>query len=100
MARPLRRSIAARRTDHDVSDAVVVVEERQADGGAGLSHALPELVALFLPLAAWILASRRGQWHQLLAATFVTVTLAVPVLVAAAFVEVYFTPGVLRAIAG
>ena len=65
-----------------------------------LPHALPELVALFLPLTAWIVASRRGQWHQLLAATFVTVTLAVPVLVAAAFVEVYFTPGVLRAIAG
>ena len=65
-----------------------------------LPHALPELVALFLPLAAWIIASRRGQWHQLLAATFVTVALAIPVLVASAFVEVYFTPGVLRALAG
>jgi hypothetical protein len=62
-------------------------------------HALPELTALFLPLAAWIIASRRGEWHQLLAATFVTVMLAIPVLVAAAFVEVYFTPGVLRALA-
>jgi hypothetical protein len=65
-----------------------------------LPHALPELVALFLPLAAWIIASRRGQWHELLAATFVTVLLAIPVLIAAAFVEVYFTPGVLRALAG
>ena len=65
-----------------------------------LPHALPELVALFLPLAAWIIASRRGLWHELLAATFVTVVLAVPVLVAAAFVEVYVTPGVLRALAG
>ncbi|TMK97350.1 MAG: hypothetical protein E6G41_18400 [Actinobacteria bacterium] len=65
-----------------------------------LPHALPELVALFLPLAAWILASRRGQWHQLLAATFVTVMLAIPVLIASAFVEVYFTPGVLRALSG
>ncbi len=65
-----------------------------------LPHALPELVALFLPLAAWMIASRRGDWHQLLAATFVTVTLAVPVLVAAAFVEVYVSPGVLRALAG
>lgn len=65
-----------------------------------LPHALPELVALFLPLAAWIIASRRGDWHELLAATFVTVTIAVPVLVAAAFVEVYFTPNVLRALAG
>ena len=30
-------------------------------------HALPELAALFLPLAAWIVASRRSEWDQLLA---------------------------------
>ena len=57
-----------------------------------LPHAVPELIALFLPLAAWIIASRRGEWEQLLAATFVTVAVAVPVLVAAAFVEVYVSP--------
>jgi hypothetical protein len=57
-----------------------------------LPHAIPELIALFLPLAAWIIASRRGEWDQLLAATFVTVAIAVPVLVAAAFVEVYVSP--------
>jgi hypothetical protein len=57
-----------------------------------LPHAIPELVALFLPLAAWIIASRRGQWEQLLAATLVTVMIAVPVLVAAAFIEVYVSP--------
>lgn len=60
-----------------------------------LPHALPELCALFLPLAAWILASRRGAWHELLAATFVTTAIAVPVLVAAAAVEVWLTPHVL-----
>jgi hypothetical protein len=65
-----------------------------------LPHALPELVALFLPLAAWIIASRRGDWHELLAATVVTVLVAVPMIVAAAFVEVRVTPGVLRALAG
>ena len=65
-----------------------------------LPHALPELVALFLPLAAWIVASRRKDWHELLAATVVTVLLAVPVLVAAAFVEVYLSPGLLRWLAG
>ena len=65
-----------------------------------LPHALPELVALFLPLAAWIIASRNGDWHQLLAATVVTVVLAVPILVAAAFIEVYFTPGLLLTLAG
>ena len=65
-----------------------------------LPHALPELVALFLPLAAWMIASRRGDWHELLAATVVTVMLAVPMLVVAAFVEVYVSPGVLRSLAG
>ncbi|HEV2784800.1 MAG TPA: stage II sporulation protein M [Solirubrobacteraceae bacterium] len=65
-----------------------------------LPHALPELVALFLPLAAWMIASRQNDWHELLAATIVTVALAVPVLVAAAFVEVYVSPGLLRALAG
>jgi hypothetical protein len=60
-----------------------------------LPHALPELCALFLPLAAWILASRRGAWHELLAATFVTSAIAVPVLLAAAAVEVWVTPHVL-----
>ncbi len=60
-----------------------------------LPHALPELVALFLPLAAWMVASRRGEWEGLLAATLVTVALAVPVLVAAAVWEVYAAPHVL-----
>src|SRR3954454_23800534 len=64
-----------------------------------LPHPLPELVALFLPLAAWIIASRREQWDQLLAATFVTVAIAVPVLVVSSLVEVYVTPHVLRALA-
>jgi hypothetical protein len=57
-----------------------------------LPHAIPELIALFLPLAAWIIASRRGEWEQLLAATFVTVAVAVPILVIAAFIEVYISP--------
>jgi hypothetical protein len=60
-----------------------------------LPHAVPELCALFLPLAAWILASRRGAWHELLAATFVTTAIAVPVIVTAAVVEVWVTPHVL-----
>ena len=61
-------------------------------------HALPELVALFLPLAAWMIASRRGAWQDLLAATFVTVAIAVPVLLAAAAVEIWVSPHVLAAI--
>jgi hypothetical protein len=65
-----------------------------------LPHAIPELVALFLPLAAWIIASRRGEWNKLLAATFVTVAVAVPMLVASALWEVYEAPHVLRALLG
>ena len=65
-----------------------------------LPHAFPELVALFLPLAAWIIASRRNQWDQLLAATFVTVGIAIPVLVASSVVEVCVTPHLLRYLAG
>ena len=65
-----------------------------------LPHALPELFALFLPLAAWIVASRRDQWHDLLAATFVTTTIAVPLLLGSAAVELYVSPAVLQAVAG
>jgi uncharacterized membrane protein SpoIIM required for sporulation len=59
-----------------------------------LPHAVPELIALFLPLAAWLGASRRGAWDELLAATFVTTGIAAPVLVIAALIEVYVSPHV------
>jgi hypothetical protein len=62
-------------------------------------HAVPELFALFLPLAAWIIASRAEQWEDLLAATFVTVAIAVPILLAAAAVETWVSPHVLTEIA-
>jgi hypothetical protein len=63
-----------------------------------LPHAIPELTALFLPLAAWLIASRRGEWNQLLAATFITVLLAVPTLSLAATIEVYVWPHILQAL--
>ena len=63
-----------------------------------LPHAVPELVVLFLPLAAWLIASRRRDWHELLAATFVTVALAVPVLALSAAVETFVSPRLLRAL--
>lgn len=65
-----------------------------------LPHAIPELIALFLPLAAWIIASRRGQWEQLLAATLVTVAIALPVLLVAAMIEVYVSPHLFTALTG
>lgn len=57
-----------------------------------LPHALPELIALFLPLAAWLVASRRKQWDQLLAATVVTTAIALPLLAIAALLEIYVSP--------
>jgi hypothetical protein len=61
-----------------------------------LPHAVPELVALFLPLAAWLIASRRGEWNQLLAATMITVVIAIPTLIASAAIEVYVWPHILQ----
>jgi len=61
-------------------------------------HALLELWALFLPLAAWLIASRRGRWDELLAATVVTVAIAIPALILAALVEVYVSPHLLAAL--
>ncbi len=61
-------------------------------------HAVPELTALFLPLAAWTMASRRGEWNQLLAATVVTTAIALPVLALSAVVEVYVSPGIVQAL--
>jgi hypothetical protein len=62
---------------------------------ARLPHAVPELFALFLPLAAWMVASRRDAWHELLAATLVTVAIAIPIVLAAAAVEVWVSPHLL-----
>ena len=65
-----------------------------------LPHAIPELTGLFLPLAAWTIASRRGAWEELLAATFVTVAIAIPMVVTAAFIEVYVSPHLILALRG
>jgi len=62
-----------------------------------LPHALVELTALFLPLAAWLIASRRDEWHNLLAATFATIAIAIPMMVAAATWEVYVWPLLIEA---
>jgi hypothetical protein len=60
-----------------------------------LPHAVPELTALFLPLAAWIIASRHDRWDELLAATFVTVAVAIPMLLASAAIELWVFPRLL-----
>jgi Stage II sporulation protein M len=65
-----------------------------------LPHAIPELTALFLPLAAWLIASRRGDWDQLLAATFVTVAVAVPTLLLSVSIEVFVFPSLIHGAVG
>jgi hypothetical protein len=62
-----------------------------------LPHALLELTAVFLPLAAWTIASRRDEWDQLLAATIVTVTIAIPMLLVSAAWEIHVWPYLLQA---
>ena len=62
-------------------------------------HAIPELTALFLPLAAWTMASRQKKWEELLAATFICVAVAVPVIIVAGAVEIYVTPMIMNAVA-
>ena len=59
-------------------------------------HALMELTAVFLPLAAWTIASRKGEWGNLLAATFATVAIAIPMLLVAAAWETLVWPALLR----
>lgn len=65
-----------------------------------IPHALPELTALFLPLAAWLIASRRGHWDRLLAASLVTSAIALPVLLLTATWEVYVAPHLLSTLLG
>ncbi len=63
-----------------------------------LPHALLELVAIFLPLAAWLAYSRRREWERLLAATVVTVLVALPMLIVASMIEAYVWPRILEAV--
>ncbi len=76
-------------TNLDISTALLIVTV--------LPHALIELTAVFLPLAAWLIASRRDEWADLLAATFLTVAIALPMLLVSASIEVTLWPRLLEA---
>ena len=80
---------AAMAAQLEISSAVLMVTV--------LPHALVELTAVFLPLAAWLIASRRNEWADLLAATFLTVAIALPMLLVAASIEVNLWPRLLEA---
>ena len=62
-----------------------------------LRHALLELTAVFLPRAGRTLASRRDGWNELLAASFVTLAVAIPKLIAVAVWEVQVWPRLVAA---
>lgn len=61
-------------------------------------HAVLELTAVFLPLAAFLTASREGRWEELLAATIVTVSVALPMIIVAAVIEAYLWPITLQTV--
>lgn len=63
-----------------------------------IPHAALELTAVFLPLAAFLTASRDGDWHELLAATIVTTSVALPAIVVAALIETYLWPITLQSV--
>ena len=66
---------------------------------AVLPHAIPELTAVFLPVSAWRYASREGEEQKLAAFTAAAVLAALPLLAAAALIEVYVSPKAFRAVA-
>jgi hypothetical protein len=57
-----------------------------------LPHAILELTGVLLPLAAGITLLREHKWASLLRATRLAVLLAIPMVLAAAFIEVYVSP--------
>lgn len=54
-------------------------------------HGLPELTAVFLPLAACLLLGRKKQWNQMMAASILCTIIALPILVISAGIEVWAT---------
>ena len=58
-----------------------------------LPHAVPELVAVFLPLGLFLLEARRARLDRLGPWSMQAAGLALPLLVAAAVIETYVTPG-------
>ena len=57
-----------------------------------LPHAIPELVAVFLPLGLFLLEARRGRLDRLGRWSLQAAALALPLLLCAALIETYVTP--------
>jgi hypothetical protein len=57
-----------------------------------LPHAVLELTGMLLPLAAGLTLIRQQRWASLLTAAGITALVAIPLVIGAAFVEVYVSP--------
>jgi hypothetical protein len=64
-----------------------------------MPHAVPELIAVFLPLGLFLLEAHRGRLDRLGAWSLQATAIAVPVLLCAAVIETYVTPGWIAAAA-
>jgi hypothetical protein len=58
-----------------------------------LPHAVPELIAVFLPLGLFLIEARRGRLDRLGPWSLQAAAIALPVLLCAAVIETYVTPG-------
>ncbi len=58
-----------------------------------LPHAVPELIAVFLPLGLFLLEAQRGRLDRLGVWSLQAAAIALPVLLCAAVIETYVTPG-------
>ena len=62
-----------------------------------LPHAVPELLAVFLPLGLFLLEARRGRLDRLGLWSLQAAAVALPVLLCAAVIETYVTPALVIA---
>lgn len=62
-----------------------------------LPHAVPELLAVFLPLGLFLLEARRGRLDRLGLWSLQAAAVALPVLLCAAVIETYLTPALVIA---
>jgi hypothetical protein len=63
-----------------------------------LPHAVPELLGVFTPLGLFLIAARSGQLRELALWSWQSLTVAVPLIVIAAFIETYVSPGLIHAV--
>lgn len=80
------------RLGHDLAPAAATLHLSPAALMVRIAlHALPELTGIFLPLSACLLLVRARRHHDLLGAAVLSTVMAIPLIVAAACIEVWAT---------